>query len=174
MAPHSLSCPCQKPGSASWHYFFNDPCIQFISKRSESESHSVVSNSLRPHGLYSPWNSPGRNTGVGGLSLLQGIFPTQGSNPDLLYFWQILYQLNHKITHTHRHTHTHVEMEKSEEIIFIYIYHHLPVCLLSHFSHVQLFATLRMTAHQAPISTGFSRQEHWSGLPRLSPGHLPY
>ena len=36
-----------------------------------------------PHGLYSPWNSPGQNTGVGGLSLLQGIFPTQGSNPGL-------------------------------------------------------------------------------------------
>ena len=47
---------------------------------SESESHSVVSNSLRPHGLYSPWNSPGKNTGVGTLSLLQGIFPTQGLN----------------------------------------------------------------------------------------------
>ena len=50
-----------------------------------SESHSVVSNSLRPHGLYSPWNSRGHNTGVGSLSLLQGIFPTQGSNPGLLH-----------------------------------------------------------------------------------------
>ena len=45
------------------------------------ESPSVVSDSLRPPGLYSPWNSPGQNTGVGSLSLLQGIFPTQGSNP---------------------------------------------------------------------------------------------
>ena len=36
---------------------------------------------LRPHGLYSPWNSPGQTTGVGSLSLLQRIFPTQGSNP---------------------------------------------------------------------------------------------
>ena len=43
----------------------------------ESKSHSVMSDSLRPHGLYSPWNSPGQNTGVGSLSLLQGIFPTQ-------------------------------------------------------------------------------------------------
>ena len=34
-------------------------------------------------GLYSPWNSPGQNTGVSSLSLLQGIFPTQGSNPGL-------------------------------------------------------------------------------------------
>ena len=48
------------------------------------------------HGLYSPWNSPGRNTGLGSLSLLQGIFPTQGSNPGLLHCRQILYQLSHK------------------------------------------------------------------------------
>ena len=43
-----------------------------------SESHSVVSNSLQPHGLYIPWNSAGQNTGVGSRSLPQGIFPTQG------------------------------------------------------------------------------------------------
>ena len=43
----------------------------------ESESRSVVSDSLWPHELYSPWNSPGQNTGVGSLSFLQGIFPTQ-------------------------------------------------------------------------------------------------
>ena len=46
-----------------------------------SESHSVVSNSLWPHGLNHPWTSPGKNPGVGSLSLLQGIFPTQGWNP---------------------------------------------------------------------------------------------
>ena len=45
-----------------------------VNTLSESGSHSVVSNSLRPHGLYSPWNSPGQNTGVGSRSLLQGIF----------------------------------------------------------------------------------------------------
>ena len=50
---------------------------------SESESHSVMSSSLQPHGLNSRWNSPGQNTGVGSHSFLQGIFPTQGSNPDL-------------------------------------------------------------------------------------------
>ena len=44
---------------------------------------------------YSPWNSPGQNTGVGSLSLLQGIFPTQGSNPGLLHCRRILYQLSH-------------------------------------------------------------------------------
>ena len=39
---------------------------------------------VRPYGLYSPWNSPGQNTGVGSCSLLQGIFPTQGLNLSLL------------------------------------------------------------------------------------------
>ena len=61
-----------------------------------SGSHSVVSDSLQPHGLYSPWNAPGQNTGVGSLSLLQGIFPIQASNLGLLYFRRILYQLSHK------------------------------------------------------------------------------
>ena len=62
----------------------------------ESESSSVVSNSLRPHGLYSPWNSPGQNTGVGSLCLLQGIFQTQGLNPGLPHCRWILYQLSYQ------------------------------------------------------------------------------
>ena len=62
----------------------------------ESESCSVVSNSLWPHGLYTSLNSPGQNTGVGSLSLLQGIFPTQGLNPGLPHCRRILYQLSHK------------------------------------------------------------------------------
>ena len=55
----------------------------------------VMSDSLRPPGL-NPCNSPGQNTGLDSLSLLQGIFPTQGSNPGLPYCRQILYQLSHK------------------------------------------------------------------------------
>ena len=66
------------------------------SNSSESENHSVVSDSLWHHGLYSPWSSPGKNTGVGSLLLLQGIFPTQGWNPGLLHCRWILYQLSHK------------------------------------------------------------------------------
>ena len=46
--------------------------------------------------LYSPWNTPGQNTGVGSLSLLQVIFPTQGWNPGLPYCRHILYHLSHK------------------------------------------------------------------------------
>ena len=61
-----------------------------------SESCSVVFNSLWPHGLYSPWNSLGQNTGVGNCSLLQGIFPTEGLNSGLLNCRWILYQLSHQ------------------------------------------------------------------------------
>ena len=60
---------------------------------SESESCSVMSDSLLLHGL---WNSPGQNTGVGSFSLLQGIFPRQGSNPGLLHCRHILYTLSHQ------------------------------------------------------------------------------
>ena len=55
-----------------------------------------MSNSLWPHELHSPWNSPGQDTGVGSLSLLWGIFPTQGSDPGLPHCRRILYQLSHK------------------------------------------------------------------------------
>ena len=60
-----------------------------------SESCSVMSDSLTPQRLYSPWNSPGKNTGVGCHALLQGIFTTQGSNPGLPHCRWILYQLSH-------------------------------------------------------------------------------
>ena len=63
---------------------------------SESESRSVMSDPLQLHGLYSPWDSPGQNTGVGSLFFLQGIFPTQGLNPGLQHCRQILYQRSHK------------------------------------------------------------------------------
>ena len=67
-----------------------------IQSESQSTSGSVVFNSLRHRGLHSPWNSPGKDTGVGSLSLLQGIFPAQGSNPGLLHCRWILYMLSHK------------------------------------------------------------------------------
>ena len=75
---------------------FMDRGAWWVTVHGESESCSVVSDSLRPRGLYSPWNSPGQNIGVGSLSLLQGTFPTQGWNPGLLHCRQILDQLSHK------------------------------------------------------------------------------
>ena len=76
----------------------------------EKKSPPVVSNSLRPHGLYSPWNSPGQNTGMGSLSLLQGIFLTQGSNPGLPLCRQILYQLSHTRKALYEKNYTHITL----------------------------------------------------------------
>ena len=61
----------------------------------ESESR-LLGSTLQLHGLYDLWNSPDQSTGVGSLSLLQGIFPTQGSNPGLLLCREILYHLSQK------------------------------------------------------------------------------
>ena len=55
------------------------------------------------------------------------------------------------------------------ELIYVYVY----VGVLSRFSHTRLFATPWTVACQAPLSTGFPRQEYWSGLPFPSPGDLP-
>ena len=69
-----------------------------------SVSPSVVSNSLRPHGLQPTkhlcsWDFPDKNTRVDCHFLLQGFFPTQGSNPDLRHCKQILYCVSHPGTH---------------------------------------------------------------------------
>ena len=75
--------------------FYNHKWREIVRKKlwktlkcTKSESRSVMSDS--------PWNSLGQNTGVASLSLLQGIFPNQGSNPGLQHCRQILYQLSHK------------------------------------------------------------------------------
>ena len=71
-----------------------------IQKKVRSVSRSVMSDSLcqglQPTRLLCPWDFPGKNTGVGCHFLLQGIFPTQGSNSGLLHCRQILYHLRHQ------------------------------------------------------------------------------
>ena len=102
--------------------------------KSESFTHSVMSNSLRPYGLQPtrllyPWTSPGNNTEVGCHSLLQRVFLTQGSNLGFQHYRQILYRLSH------------------QGISYMYTY--IPslllllllLLLLSHFSRFQLCAT---------------------------------
>ena len=79
-------------GYSAWGHKESDMTEQVTHEVKRSESHSVMSDSLR----RSPWNSPGQNTGVGSHSLLQGIFPTQGLNPGPPHCRQILYQLSHK------------------------------------------------------------------------------
>ena len=108
--------------SGWWSWFFDGPFLWMsLGMRFDSKLNSVyfilisfcshipcpakkvkvMFDSLWPHGLWparhlSPWNSPGQNTRVDSHSLLQGIFPTQGSNPGLPYCRQILYHLSHQ------------------------------------------------------------------------------
>ena len=106
-----LPCPSPTPGvhpnpcaSSQWcHPTISSSLISFSSCTqyfpawgSFQMSHSVMSNSLQHHGLYSPWNSPGQNTRVGSHFLLQGIFQTQRLNQGFPHYRQILYQLSQK------------------------------------------------------------------------------
>ena len=80
-------------------YIYIDLCV-CMCVWSAVLSRLVMSDSLQPHGLQSarllcPLDSPGQNTRGGSLSLLQGIFPTQGSNPALPHCMQILYPLSY-------------------------------------------------------------------------------
>ena len=97
-----------------------------------------------------PWDFPGKNTGVGCHSLLQGIFLDQGLNPHLLHWQAGSLSLSH-------------QGSLSDSL----------ACLLSHFSYVRLCVALWTVALQAPLSVEFSGQEYWSGLPCLPPGDLP-
>ena len=87
---------------ASFIFFYLKPFIllEYSWLPVNQWSCSVVSDSLQPHGLeptrlLHPWNFPGKSNGVGCHFLLQGIFPTQGSNPGLLHYRQMLYHLSH-------------------------------------------------------------------------------
>ena len=115
----------------------------------ESVSRSVMSDSLQPPArLLCPWNSPGKNTGVGSHSLLLGIFQTQGSSDTGLLI--------------------------AGRFFIIWV---TKEALVNHccavLSRVQLSAAPWILAHQAPLSVGFPRQEYWSGLWFSSPGDLP-
>ena len=77
------------------------PLFFIFPETTGSVSCSVMSDSLRPHGLWPtrflcPWDSPGKNTGVSCHFLLQGIFPNQGPNPHLLHCRCMHYHLSHR------------------------------------------------------------------------------
>ena len=98
-----------------------------------------------------PMGSSSKNPGVGCHFLLQEIFPTQGLNPGLPHCRQMLYRLSH---------------QGSPFLCACWV--------LSRFSRVCLFVILWTVApRQGPLSMGFSKQEHWSGLPFPPPGELP-
>ena len=111
-------------------------------------------------------DSPGQNTGVGSLSLLQGIFPTHRWNPGLPHC-TVLYQLSHREARCWDRAHP----KTVGAFIWSFIFW-LIVCSIA--QPVRLFATPWTVAHQAPLSKGFSRQEYWTGLPCPPPGDLSH
>ena len=76
---HKRQVTQYRNGQRIWIDYFLRGSIQIANKHMKRCSASFFI-SLQPYGLFSQWNSPGQNTGVGSLSLLQGIIPTQGSN----------------------------------------------------------------------------------------------
>ena len=83
---------------------------------------SVMSDSLQHHGLQParllcPWNSPGKNIGVGCHALLWGIFPTQGSNQSLLHCRRILYQLSYQGS-----PHYFITLRNSENLTLLFLF----------------------------------------------------
>ena len=150
---------------------------------SENESCSVMSNSLWPHGLHSPWNSPGQNTGAGSLFLLQGIFRTQEFKQGLLHFRRILYQLSYaaaaaKSLQSCLTLCDPIDGSPPGSLVLGILQARTLERVAISFSNagkwkvkgkslsrVWLLATPWTTAYQAPLSMGFSRQEYWSGVP---------
>ena len=160
-------------------------------------SRSVVSDSLWPHGLQPtrllrPWDSPGKNTGVGCHFLPQGIFLTQGLNPGLripgrcFNLWATRdAQCGTDAAKSLQSCPTLCDpidgsppgspvpgilQARTLEWVAISFSNagkwKVKVKLLS---CVQLFATPWIAAYQTPLSMGFSWQEYWSGLPLPSP-----
>ena len=100
-----------------WNWLSNiQPICSYIKDTPLQYEHKPLFNTVSSHTIIvnvaqlcptlcdpwdCPWNSPGQNTGVGNLSLLQGIFPTQGSSPGLPHCGRILYQLSHKESLSH-------------------------------------------------------------------------
>ena len=119
---------------------------------------------------------------MGSLSLLQGIFPTQESNPDLLHCRRILYQLSHQGTPRILVWVFSRQIFPTQEsnwglLLCRQILYQLSCLMLSCFSRVQLFAALWTVARQAPLSMGFSvhgilQARYWSQLPFSTPGEL--
>ena len=100
------------------HHYMNTDTYPRIHMCLVAQSYLTLCDHMEcsPPGSSVHGDSPGKNPGVGCQALLQGIFPTQGLNPGLLYCRQILYCLSHQrspiythsYTHTHTHTHTHI------------------------------------------------------------------
>ena len=147
-----------------------------------------MSDSVRPHRrqptrLPCPWDSPGKNTGMGCHFPLQSMkvkSESEGSQSYPTFSDPMDCSLPGSSIHGIFQTR---ELEwgaicSIDLYVFFFFWYQYHVALitmllllLSRFSHVRLHVTPETAAHQAPPSLGFSRQEHWSGLPFPSPLH---
>ena len=145
-----------------WNYQFITLHLAKISyENCAMLSHSVMSDSLWPHGLFSSsvrWDSPGTNTGVGCYFLLQGIFLTQESNPGLLHCRQLLYQLSKIGASTKKERHF------PTSLLFAQM-HEGQSTWEGHVLHVSREATSSISTTQSPLN-------RWSG-PKSRREELP-
>ena len=137
-------------------------------------SDSVQSYRRQPNRLSCPWDSPGKNTGVGCHFLLQCMkvkSESEGAQSCLTLRDPTDCSLPGSSIHAIFQVRVLEWVATSIPIYLPSVEGKLLLLLLSRFSRVRLCATPETTAHQAPPSLGFSRQEHWSGLPFPSPMH---
>ena len=135
---------------------------------------SVVSDSVRPHGpqptrLLRPWDSPGQNTVVGCHFLLQ-CMKVESESEVTQSCPTLSDPMDCSLPGSSIHGIFQATVLEWVAIAFSDV-SVLLLLLLSRFSRVRLCATPWTAAYQASQSMGFSRQEHWSGLPFLSPMH---
>ena len=116
----------------------------------------------RPPRLLSPWDSPSKNTGVGCHFLLH-----RCTTKWFIYTYMYIHSFSRFFSHIFLLFKIFFNVDRFKVIIGFSII----LLLLSHFSHVQLCATPYTAAHQASPSLGFSKQEHWGGLPFPPPMH---
>ena len=152
---------------------------------------SVVSDSVRPHRrqptrLPHPWDSPGKNTGVGCHFLLQYMKvksenevvqscptlrdPMDGSRPGSSFHGIFQARVLEWVAIAFSVLLIPIHYCN---VLTTYSQYGLLLLLLNHFSRVRLFATLWTIAYQASLSMGFPKQEYWSGLPASTKGFSP-
>ena len=142
-------------------------------------SHSVMSDSLRPHGptrFLCPRGFSRQEYWSELHALLQGIFPTQGSNPALTQMQlkrQIVKQKVYESINTNRQR-DFLKRKNMKETQMMCVCVCVCVCVWSVTQYcLTLYDLLDYIAHQTPLSMELSRQEYWSGLPLPSLGNLP-
>ena len=136
-------------GKTEWHDAWKQKKSKNYKWKWKLLSHVRLCNTM--DWLYSPWNSPGQNTGVGSLSLLQRIFPTQGSNPDLPHCRHILYWLSHRRSYYLK-----------KRVRFHASCHFLPIIMIAKYVPGRCFSVCLICEEQWPLNQWIHTSSLWS------------